>query len=106
RERLRAEQEQACDDRVLSTGTAAVAYAEHLLAVARAFYGKRWELGIVVTMAREMSLKQRVKAILDDATDRRPLRSAAGLSATIVLLGAILPIAAVQGADAVGADVA
>ncbi|MEX2570727.1 MAG: M56 family metallopeptidase [Gemmatimonadota bacterium] len=97
RRQIRFEQEQACDDRVLEIGTAAVVYAEHLLAVARAFYGRRWELGMVVTMAREVTLKHRVRAILDERTNRRPLRSPAGAAVSVALLILFLPVAALRG---------
>ncbi len=99
RRRLQAEQEQACDDRVLSVGTSPLVYADHLLAIARAFYGRRSDLGLTVTMAREVSLKHRVRAILDERTDRRPLRSWEGVTAAAILVAATIPIAALHAAE-------
>lgn len=96
RGRVRSEQEQACDDLVLTAGTAPVDYAEHLLAVARAFHGSRWELGATVAMAREVSLKQRIRTILDAQTNRGPLRSASGLLALLLLTSISLPVAALR----------
>ncbi|MEX2582598.1 MAG: M56 family metallopeptidase [Gemmatimonadota bacterium] len=98
RRRMAAEQEQACDDRVLAAGVPSVEYAEHLLAVARTFYGKGSALGLSVTMAREATLQRRVRAILSDSTDRRPLRSTPGWTLSAVILALVLPLAAAQAA--------
>lgn len=78
RRRVQAEQERACDDEVVRRGTRSVEYAEHLLEVARAFYGSRWQLGATVSLAREVSLKSRIRAILDEGISRRPLASLSG----------------------------
>lgn len=96
RARVQQEQEQACDDLVLASGATPVDYAEHLLAVARSFYGNRWELGATVTMAREISLKNRIRAILDARTNRRPALSGHGLLLILVLSGFALPVAALR----------
>ncbi|HET8656404.1 MAG TPA: M56 family metallopeptidase [Longimicrobiaceae bacterium] len=96
RRRLHAEQEQACDDRVIAAGTAPLAYAEHLLAIARGFHGRRGELGAAVAMAREANLTRRVRAILDARADRRPLRCGAGLLALALLACAAIPVAALR----------
>lgn len=96
RARVQKEQEQACDDLVLASGATPVDYAEHLLAVARSFYGNRWELGATVTMAREVSLKHRIRAILDSTTNRRPALSGYGLLVILLLSGFSLPVAALR----------
>jgi beta-lactamase regulating signal transducer with metallopeptidase domain len=96
RRRLHAEQEQACDDRVIAAGTAPLAYAEHLLAIARGFHGGRTELGAAVAMAREANLTRRVRAILDARVDRRPLRCGAGLLTVALLACAAIPVAALR----------
>lgn len=99
RRRVRMEQEQACDDRVLSMGVPAVAYADHLLAIARMFYGDRWSPGVAVAMARQIGLKHRVVAILDDRTDRRPLRSLRGVLVAMCAVALFLPVSTLRSAD-------
>jgi beta-lactamase regulating signal transducer with metallopeptidase domain len=99
RRRLRSEQEQACDDSVLATGTPPLDYADHLLAIARAFYGSRVDLGLALSMAREISLKNRIRAILDEELDRRPLRSRRGVGTAAALIAVVLPVAALNGAE-------
>jgi beta-lactamase regulating signal transducer with metallopeptidase domain len=96
RARVRKEQEQACDDLVLASGTTAVEYAEHLLAIASSFYGNRWALSATVSMAREVSLKDRIRTILDSGTNRRPALSGYGVLVLLVLSGFALPVAAIR----------
>jgi beta-lactamase regulating signal transducer with metallopeptidase domain len=102
RRRLRSEQEQACDDSVLATGASPLDYADHLLAIARAFYGSRLDLGLALTMAREISLKHRIRAILDAELDRRPLRSRRGMGTAAAMIAIVLPVAALSGAEPAG----
>ena len=98
RSRMKVEQEQACDDCVLATGTDSLEYADHLLAIARAFYGGQTDLGLAVGMAREASLKHRVRAILDGGIDRRPMRSRRGLTLAAFLACFAMTVAAARGA--------
>jgi beta-lactamase regulating signal transducer with metallopeptidase domain len=71
RVRVHAEQEQACDDEVLGHGVSPIDYAQHLLDVARSFYLRRRTAGAALSLAREATLKERVRAILDLQRDRR-----------------------------------
>jgi beta-lactamase regulating signal transducer with metallopeptidase domain len=96
RRRVHTEQEQACDDLVLQAGTGSIEYAEHLLAIARAFSGNQWEFGAAITMAREVSLKHRIRAILETRTNRGPLLCVQGLFALALLCGIALPVAALR----------
>jgi beta-lactamase regulating signal transducer with metallopeptidase domain len=93
--RLRAEQERACDDLVLSTGTAAPVYADHLFEIARAFRTPAAPAWATLAMARPSQLEGRLMAILDDRCNRAPagrrvraVLSVCALTA-IVLLGAL-----------------
>lgn len=99
RRRVHVEQEQACDDLVLQSGTESIAYAEHLLAIARAFSGNRWEFGAAITMARETGLKHRIRSILEKQTDRGPLLCGTGLVALTVLAAVAIPVAALRAED-------
>ena len=100
RSHVQKEQEQACDDLVLASGVTPVDYAEHLLAVARSFYGNRGELAATVAMAREISLKHRIRVILDSSTNRRPALSGYGLPLILLLFGFALPVAALRPVEA------
>jgi beta-lactamase regulating signal transducer with metallopeptidase domain len=71
---LRVEQEAACDDRVLAAGAAAEDYAEELVAVtARLPHGLQ-AAGLAVAMGRRHTIEGRVRGILADDRDRRPVR--------------------------------
>jgi beta-lactamase regulating signal transducer with metallopeptidase domain len=69
--RMRVEREKACDDLVLNAGTRPVAYANHLVEIARQF--STAQFGGAVAMARPSGLEQRVTAILDDRRDRNAI---------------------------------
>jgi hypothetical protein len=96
--RMRDLRERACDDMVLSCGLDASRYARHLLRVAAtapatgfAAYG--------IPMARGRHLHGRLKAILDERKNRRPIsRRGALVSATFALMAA-LPLAMLRAAD-------
>lgn len=93
--RLRAEREVACDDRVLTIGTAAPDYAQHLLELAYSLGGYRAP-ALVVSMARPKQLEGRMLAVLDHARNRTTpavrLRVAASLVAGLI----VLPLAAAR----------
>ncbi|HKP74575.1 MAG TPA: M56 family metallopeptidase, partial [Longimicrobiaceae bacterium] len=69
--RLRVERELACDDRVLSAGTRAREYAEHLLDVARTLQPASRTAMVAVSMARPSHLEGRMLAVLDAMRSRR-----------------------------------
>ncbi len=70
---LRTQCEQACDDLVLAHGTAAVTYAEDLLAVARTRRVPGLLSAAAVPLARPSQLHRRMLAILDGTVARRGL---------------------------------
>jgi TonB family protein len=71
---LRQESERACDDVVLGRGVNGRTYAEHLLALARSAAGRRAFLqGAAPAMLRRSNLERRVRAMLNNELNRRPL---------------------------------
>lgn len=93
--RLKVERELACDDRVLTVGTAARDYAGHLLELAYSLGGYR-SPALVVSMARRAQLEGRMLAVLDAARNRvtPTLRArVVGLVATAMV---VLPLAAAE----------
>ena len=93
--RLRRESEQACDDTVLNSGVAGSDYAAHLLDLARTFRGPRHAWSPALLMARESTLEQRFKALLNPNLNRRAITRLA-LVATGIFLGITLPVAALR----------
>src|SRR5688572_12123730 len=93
--RLRVERELACDDRVLSIGTGARDYAEHLLELAYALGGSRAP-ALAVSMARPQQLEGRMLAVLDNARNRAtPARRGAFISLAAAL-AMVMPLAAAE----------
>jgi beta-lactamase regulating signal transducer with metallopeptidase domain len=82
---LRAEQERACDDRVLVAGTAPVEYAAHLLEVARSARRLGPQGFVSLAMARPTQLEGRLLAVLNSS--RRP-RVHSRIARSISLAGA------------------
>ena len=93
--RLRAEQELACDDRVVASGAAARDYAGHLLDIAHGF---RAAPATAPGMARARQLERRLLAILDEARNRAALGRGRGIVLAAVVIAAFLPMAAVRAA--------
>jgi beta-lactamase regulating signal transducer with metallopeptidase domain len=103
--RLRTEREHACDDAVLSLGTRASDYADHLLQIARGLLPRREPAWASLAMARTPQLEGRVAAILDTRNSRRLPHRRATMIAMILSLALLLPLAALQpgvAAQAVG----
>jgi carboxyl-terminal processing protease len=68
---LRVEQEQACDDCVLSAGHGAADYAEQLLSVTSGRMSPRWSASFAPAMARPRGLERRLRTILDPSRNRK-----------------------------------
>ena len=91
------EQEYACDDFVLTAGTASHEYAEHLLDIVRSFQERRSSVhGAAVAMGRAGDIKDRMRALLRGPSDRSPLTFRTGI--TMALAGGLLiaPVAALH----------
>jgi len=71
--RLRAEQENACDDMVVRTGVPPANYSEHLLAVTASLPARFRVPPLTLAMTRSARLRQRLQGLLDPERDRRPL---------------------------------
>jgi tetratricopeptide (TPR) repeat protein len=87
--------EEACDDRVLATGTRASDYASHLLELSRGLQG-----GVApqpaVALLRASQVEQRLRAILHPTRERRsPTRRFVGIAAGVLLL-LLVPLASVR----------
>jgi beta-lactamase regulating signal transducer with metallopeptidase domain len=67
---VRAELEHACDDAVLRAGISRIAYARHLLELATC--QRVAPTAGALPMVRRSFFRERLRAILDDATDRAP----------------------------------
>jgi TonB family protein len=91
--RLRQESERACDDAVLNGGIDAASYASHLLDIARAASHSR-ALPLALGMAHSTSLEGRVRAMLGEPMDRRPVTTRAAIAAALCVLAIAMPIAA------------
>jgi carboxyl-terminal processing protease len=106
--RLRAEQEQACDDCVLDSGSDASLYAEQLLMIASGRRTRFLGASVTLAMASSARLERRLRAILDPGRPRRRLSrprlalgAAAVLACTLALASAGLrPAAAAPPPDA------
>jgi beta-lactamase regulating signal transducer with metallopeptidase domain/protocatechuate 3,4-dioxygenase beta subunit/5-hydroxyisourate hydrolase-like protein (transthyretin family) len=93
---MRIERERACDDVVLTRGSSATQYAEHLLDLAREFNPRPMSNLTAVTMARRSGLAGRISAILSPNRDRRDVNRRMRLILTIILLAVIGPLSALH----------
>jgi carboxyl-terminal processing protease len=71
--RLKVELEQACDDRVLSTGTLAETYAFELLHITSTFPTPGYTPSAALAIGRSARIQRRIESILDPARNRMPL---------------------------------
>jgi beta-lactamase regulating signal transducer with metallopeptidase domain len=97
--RLRLESEHACDDEVMSRGVEATDYATHLVDLARALGRPSRTLfpGFPApAMARRSSLERRVRAMLNDRLNRKPMTESNRAFIVTALVVATVAIAAAQ----------
>jgi carboxyl-terminal processing protease len=92
-QRLRREQEKACDDRVLRAGLPAVDYAEHLLAVATRRPLSRFTPAVALGMASVSRMERRLRSILDANCKRSALSRPQASLATAAACGLLVPLA-------------
>jgi Antirepressor regulating drug resistance, predicted signal transduction N-terminal membrane component len=101
--KLRAEQERACDDSVITLGTPPVEYAAHLLEVARSARDMGMSSFVSVAMARPSQLEGRLLAVLNSRS-RNSLtrtRSAGAVMITLLLVLAVSALRPVRAESAV-----
>ena len=96
---LRQESEHAADDAVMAQGVAGYDYAGHLLALARALTdrGRRPWLP-AAAIARPSSLERRVRAMLNDRTNRAPVPRTVRIATVAAALSLSAALAAAQAA--------
>lgn len=93
--RLRYESERAADDRVISAGTSPIAYAAHLVELARGAgnFGRVPPVAVAVTTP---PLERRVRAILDRKRPRGAVAARTRIAGLCTALAAMLPISGVE----------
>jgi carboxyl-terminal processing protease len=91
--RLRAEQEQACDDGVLNAGSDAADYAEHLLTITAGRPSSLLSAPVALAMGKSRRIERRLLAILDVSRSRRPLSRRLTFVAGLASLCLVLPLA-------------
>jgi beta-lactamase regulating signal transducer with metallopeptidase domain len=91
--RLRIERELACDDRVVSAGAHAEAYAGHLLELAYSWSGRRAP-ALAIGMASSRKLEGRMRAILDPARNRTTPSRRMWIMGAALGAAVLLPLAA------------
>lgn len=101
--RMRVERELACDDRVISAGAPAAAYAENLLDVARSLRAPSFTSPTAIAMARPSQLSGRLLAVLDARRNRRSVNRSTFAGASLAALVVIATLASVTTRAAVAA---
>jgi len=92
---LRAEQERACDDSVITLGTPPVEYASHLLEVARSARNIGMSSFVSVAMARPSQLEGRLLAVLNNRS-RNSLTRTRRAGAVMIALLLVLAVSALR----------
>jgi beta-lactamase regulating signal transducer with metallopeptidase domain len=92
--RLHFEREVACDDCVLEAGTAASAYARHLLEVSMKLCGPKRMRIVPAAMAHSSDVKRRLLHVLDPRTKRRPAGAGSVLVAILLVACIAVPVSA------------
>ncbi len=93
--RMRVERELACDDRVLSAGSAATDYAENLLEVARSLRAPSFTSQTAIAMARPSQLSGRLLAVLDARRNRKGVSRPVFAAASFATLLAVIVLACI-----------
>lgn len=99
------ERERATDDLVLSAGARASEYAGHLLEVARTMQASPAIGWAAVAMARPSQLEGRLLAILDGRVNRATPGRLSGVTAALLAVAIVAPLAAVQPQDGAGSKI-
>jgi beta-lactamase regulating signal transducer with metallopeptidase domain len=94
--RLRLESEHACDDEVMNRGVEGRDYASHLIDLAKALNRQRHTWFPAPAMARPSSLERRVRAMLNDRLNRKPLGGITRAAIFVCVLSVVTAVAAAQ----------
>jgi TonB family protein len=92
---LREESEHACDDAVLNSGIEPDSYAAEILELARKLQNPFRGWSAALAIARTTDLERRFKAMLNPSIDRRCISGRSRLVTSLVVLGMLLPLAAI-----------
>ena len=102
--RMRTEMEGACDDHVLNTGYQSTDYAQHLVDIVRNIKKAGTAPSAAVAMARPSKIEGRLRTILIENRNRRPLTRIAVAVGLFALTCFTVPIGVMQLAEAVGPE--
>jgi beta-lactamase regulating signal transducer with metallopeptidase domain len=94
--RMMLEREHACDDTVLNRGTRPSDYATNLLEVARSMKRGPVTSMAAIAMAGRSTLKDRLKAVLDEGRTRNPLGGRVTAVALLLVAAVALPLATLE----------
>ena len=95
--RLRLESERAADDAVLDRGVDGVAYATHLVDLARAFAPLDHTWLPAPAILRASNFERRISAMLNARVNRRPMSRAARVLTAAAVSALAVPIGSAQG---------
>ena len=98
---LRVEAERACDDHVLNAGYQSTDYAQHLLDIVRNIKGLRSASRATVAMVRSSQIEGRLRTVLAENRNRRPMTKAAVVLGLLTLTCFAVPMGVMQLAEAV-----
>ena len=102
--RMRTEIEGACDDHVLNAGYQSTDYAQHLVDIVRNIKKVGTATSTAVAMARPSKIEGRLRTILVENRNRRPLTRIAVAVGLLALTCFTVPIGVMQLAEAVGPE--
>ena len=102
--RMRTEIEGACDDHVLNAGYQSTDYAQHLVDIVRNIKKVGTATSTAVAMARPSKIEERLRTILIENRNRRPLTGIAVAVGLLALTCFTVPIGVMQLAEAVGPE--
>ena len=102
--RMRTEMEGACDDHVLNAGYQSTDYAQHLVDIVRNIKKAGTAPSAAVAMARPSKIEGRLRTILVENRNRRPLTRIAVAVGLFALTCFAVPIGVMQLAEAVGPE--
>ncbi len=97
--KMQLEGEAACDDLALEAGCKPSDYAQHLLEIAAGLEAHAFAGYAAIAMARRSRLEGRLLRILDPRRNRRTLTRTTALLTLGLLVGLIVPMAMLRGAD-------
>ena len=98
---MRIEAEQACDDHVLNAGCRSTDYAQHLLDITRNVKITKATSLAAVAIARSSKIERRLRTVLAENLNRRPVTKVAMGIGLLVLICFAVPMGAMRLAQAV-----